>query len=732
MNKFVNNVETLKLVQSIEIPNYPFVIISHKFQKLTHNEKKLLSTYYLPALLTAATAIGISAFTRLLLLLKSAQGVDWNFTNIAGLFAIGLFYDIVIATYFMVPMVLHLWWTNEKMYQPKGKWVTIILYLIVISILLFTSLVPADFNKDLKKAVTFYFILRFIIFGILYFGGKNFRVKWRSTVLLIDFFFITYLLLFNAISEWFFWDEFSTRYNFIAVDYLVYTNEVLGNIKESYPITSIIIAVLLIAAGITYLFRNILKHPPQAQPSFAKRTLGALLLLIVPVLGYIFVHSNTRKFSSNEYVNELAGNGLFEFGTAFIHNELDFFKFYKAIPDNEAFAIMRQELQTPNSSYTGNDSFSLERNITYAAPEKKMNVVLISVESLSAGYMKAFGSRDNITPNLDSLIPESIFFTNLYSSGTRTVRGLEALALSIPPTPGQSIVKRPNNEHLFSLGSVFRSKGYEAEYIYGGYGYFDNMNYFFGNNGYKVVDRDALKPSEIHYANIWGVADEDLFTLTLKELDANYNNGKNFFVQVMTVSNHRPYTYPEGRIDIPPSRQVREGAVKYTDYAIGKFLRDSRQKPWFKNTFFLIVADHCAGSAGSAELPVTGYHIPLLIYSPGNITPRKFERLTAQIDIPPTILGLLNFNYTSKFFGFDIFNLPEGKERAFISTYQGLGFLKNNELIIQSPVKNIEQFLYDPATGKQTKTAVSDSLMKPAIAYYQTASWLINHKKYNK
>jgi phosphoglycerol transferase MdoB-like AlkP superfamily enzyme len=146
-----------------------------------------------------------------------------------------------------------------------------------------------------------------------------------------------------------------------------------------------------------------------------------------------------------------------------------------------------------------------------------MNVVLINVESLSAEFMKAFGSEKNITPCLDSIAEKSLFFTNLYASGTRTVRGLEALSLSIPPTPGQSIIKRPGNENLFSLGSVFSSKGYISQYIYGGYSYFDNMNEFFGGNHYQVIDRRQLQPGDIHYANIWGVADEDLFALTLKK-----------------------------------------------------------------------------------------------------------------------------------------------------------------------------------------------------------------------
>ena len=359
-----------------------------------------------------------------------------------------------------------------------------------------------------------------------------------------------------------------------------------------------------------------------------------------------------------------------------------------------------------------------------------MNVVLISVESLSASFMQAFGDKNNITPSLDTLARKGMFFTNLYASGTRTVRGLEALSLSIPPPPGQSIVKRPGNENLFSLGSVFKDKGYTTQYIYGGYGYFDNMNYFFAHNGYEVVDRTALKADEIHYANIWGVADEDLFTLALREMDNNYALNKPFFSHVMTVSNHRPFTYPDGRIDIPPTSQTRDGAVKYTDYSIGQFIKQASQKPWFGNTIFIVVADHCASSAGKQALPVTGYHIPMIIYSPGNIAPQEISSLTAQIDIAPTLLGLLNFSYKTKFFGQDILHTAPEKQRAFLSTYQGLGFLKHDTLVVQSPVKKIMTYQPDFTTGDAREIEGDTALTREAIAYYQVISWLIKHKKY--
>jgi phosphoglycerol transferase MdoB-like AlkP superfamily enzyme len=673
--------------------------------------------------------LGISFGLRLGLLLYTGKGFDWTVINLLGVFGIGMLYDLATGSYLIIPFVLHLWFTNETTFSPKWRSWVMGLYAALIALFAFSQIVPVEFNPAIHWLVVVYFGVRLLIFIFLSRKGIAFRQQWRRFVLYIDLFLVVFLLLFNAISEWFFWNEFSTRYNFIAVDYLIYTTEVLGNIRESYPIVWIIAGVLVVSFLVIVWVRKHIDRSLQHTMSFKARSITAALLLVFPVLTYFFVTNSWKKFSHNAYANELAANGLFEFGAAFNNNELDFYKFYKVLPDEEAFRIVRQQLAAPNSHFINNDPFNIERFIDYQEPEQRKNVVLISVESFSADFMEAFGSDKNITPFLDSLAGKSMLFTNLYASGTRTVRGLEALSLSIPPTPGQSVVKRPENGNMFSLGSVFKSKGYTTQYLYGGYGYFDNMNTFFSGNYYDVIDRKALRDDQVHYANIWGVADEDLFTLTLQNLDANYQAQHPFFAHVMTVSNHRPFTYPEGRIDISPTKQVREGAVKYTDYAIGKFIREASQKPWFNNTVFIIVADHCAGSAGSVELPVTGYHIPMLIYSPG-IAPQKVDRLMAQIDIAPTILGLLKFDYRSKFFGQDIFSLPAGHERAFISTYQGLGYLKNGQLVIQSPIQQIEQYKPDFTTGKAQKEPLSDSLVKQAIAYYQSASWLLKHNKY--
>ncbi|HEX6914479.1 MAG TPA: LTA synthase family protein, partial [Chitinophagaceae bacterium] len=582
----------------------------------------------------------------------------------------------------------------------------------------------------LYRIVLYYLVFRLAVFVVLAFAGKHSRIGWRKIILYTLFSVAVFILCFNAVSEYFFWDEFTSRYNFIAVDYLVYTNEVVGNIRESYPMVPIVSAVVLVTAAIVLMVRKKLAASVTAAGNFRSRTIAASSYILAAVLVYLAVGSDWRNFSRNEVANELAGNGIYQFFAAYRNNDLDYYRFFRTIDDKEAFTILRRELQEPYSRFTSDDLFNIEREIKYPGEEKKYNIVMISVESFSANYLGYFGNDQHITPYLDSLIPHSLFFRNLYSSGTRTVRGLEALSLSIPPTPGQSLVKRPNNENLFSLASVLQSKGYTDQYIYGGYSYFDNMQQFFGSNGYEVIDRRAIAEKDIQYQNIWGVCDEDAFRLALTKLDENHAGGKPFFTQVMTVSNHRPYSYPENKIDISPKSQSREGAVKYTDYAINYFLQEARKKPWFSNTIFVIVADHCASVAGNVSLPVPSYHIPMWIYAPGIVEPRVEDRLTAQIDIAPTILGLLNLNYKTKFFGKDVLHAEKGRETAFISTYQGLGLLTNEYLVIQKPMKELVMQKPDFAKGDSKDIPVNDSLARKAIAYYQCASWLIRNKRY--
>ena len=541
---------------------------------------------------------------------------------------------------------------------------------------------------------------------------------------LVRFFFTLFLavLIFDGCAEYIFFDEFGTRFNFIAVDYLVYTQEVIGNIRESYPLIPIFSAIAAAALLITWLLRVPLDRAGQSTFRASYHRFGALALLPA-ALAYGSLHVSHSAISSNAFANELAGNGIYNLFAAFINNELSFTRFYRTGPEQQVLGRLRTLVAERNNSFVAPESERFTRKIRSEAPEKKLNVIVVIEESLSASYLGIFGNKENLSPNIDKLAGESLLFTNLYATGTRTVRGLEALSLSIPPLPGTSIVKRPNNGGFRSWGEVMNAKGYQSKYIYAGYGYFDNMNAFFSANGYQIVDRAAFAKDEISFANTWGVCDEDLFRRTIREANSSHAAGKPFFSMVMTTSNHRPFTYPDGKIDIP-SKNGRSGGVKYADYSIGRLIAEAKNQPWFKDTIFVIVADHCASSAGKVDLPAKKYEIPMLVYAPYHVKPGRVERLMSQIDVAPTILGMMNMSYDTDFLGHDVLKDSGNPPRAFISTYQKLGYLTEDQLLILGPQQSAAQYRIDRASGEVTPTPLDQRLLDDMLAYYQGADHL--------
>ena len=526
-------------------------------------------------------------------------------------------------------------------------------------------------------------------------------------------------MAFVGASELVFWNEFASRFNFIAVDYLVYTNEVIGNIRESYNMPLLLSLVGIVALLLWWVILRRVSPLVSASPAGLRaRSRAVAPWVLAPFVAFGALDARYKEFSNDAQLNELAGDGYYDFFHAFRANEIDYERFYKTLPAERAGRILADELDGVRSP-GGNPKPPYERNIVGQGPEKRLNVVLISVEALSADFMATFGNREGLTPRLDRLAEDGLLFTRLYATGTRTARGLEALTLSYPPTPGYSIVKRPDSEGLFSLGAVFKEKGYEPLYLYGGYAYFDNMEAFFSGNGYTVVDRTAIRSEDISYENIWGVADEDLFRLAIGELDKRWSAHTPFFAHIMTVSNHRPFAYPAGRIDLPTG--TREGAVKYTDFAIGQFIDRARERPWFGRTLFVIVADHTHRGRGRTELPLENYHIPLIVYSPGYVRPGRIDVIASQIDVGPTVLGMLDFSYPSRFFGHDILREGGAHQRALFANYQTVGYYRDGIVVELKPKGRYR--IVDAESGKpRAEDARAAQLLDEAISYYQSAS----------
>ena len=552
----------------------------------------------------------------------------------------------------------------------------------------------------------------------------------------IFYFVFLFVIIFSVFSEITFWDEFQTRFNFIAVDYLIYTTEVIANIMESYPM-GLLVSLIALVSGAIFFF-SYKKIVIVKEENFLSRLKKFAVYAVALTIGFFAIDSSkVTRISPNNYVNEIASNGIYQLFSAYRNNQIDYDSLYagqdlKVATDNLRSLILRQE---PRSKFLNEDDIAREIPQAKSGPEKKYNVILVSIESMSADFMKAFGSTENITPNLDALAKQGLLFTHLKATGTRTVRGLEALSLGVPPTPGNSIVRRPNNENLFNISSPLLDRDYQAKFLYGGDGYFDNMNYFFGNNGFEIVDRPKFAKNEITFSNAWGVADEDLFNKAISEADKSFAAGKPFLNFIMTTSNHRPFTYPNGKIDID-SKTGRNGAVKYTDYAIGKLVEEAKKKPWFANTIFVFVADHCAGSAGNTEVPLWRYQIPAIFYAPKIIKPQIFAKNVSQIDLAPTLMGVLNLSYKSKFFGTDVLNNDKTiDQHSFVSTYSDVGYFKGDKLYLLKPKKEKKVFDvvikgYGWEASKETVTKNYDEKeMSEAIAYYQVASHLFKNEK---
>ena len=708
---------------------------------------KALLSRLKPFLYVGGLYIVISFVLRIIFMGHPITTTSFSLGQVLGMLLVGSFNDIFITILALSILVIYfLFIANVKYQKPYG-------YIILGAMLLllgYIQFVPNNifyqYGGSVEEIALFFFGAKTLCFAAMLFAGK-WRRQVRQVLYFITLFIYTFAIVMNAVSEYFFWNEFGIRYNFIAVDYLIYTTEVIGNIMESYPVVPLFSGVFVVVLALTIFLYKKTKSTLETIPNLKEKGLflGGYVVLFLLSLWVTPKFDNIK--SNNVFVQEIRANGVYKFYYAFTHSELDFFQFYPTLPEEEARSTFFSNFMIPYPGFgeCGFRNFAPIRELPYPVEgeddEQHKNVVLISVESLSAEFMAAYGNTEGITPFLDSLAQKSIFLTNLYATGNRTVRGLEALTLCVPPTPGESIVKRKDNKNKFTTGSVFKSKGYSVKYLYGGYSYFDNMKDFFAGNGYDIIDRDNFTPEEITFANIWGVSDEDMARKAIKEMNAQAKTGKPFFNHWMTVSNHRPFTYPEGRIDIPGTAKSRQGGVKYTDYALKLFFELAKKESWFKDTVFVIVADHCASSAGRTELPLDRYRIPCLIYA-DFLEAEQIDKLASQIDVMPTVMELLNFSYESKFLGQDIFSRFY-KPRAYIATYRELGYLTPDTLSIIKPLR--EQIQYKivpeaeqpkvelPVFYQQLKVAQPDEkLIKECISAYETTYFLLKNGELDK
>ena len=564
---------------------------------------------------------------------------------------------------------------------------------------------------------------------------RSFNQRWHRVLLTAALFLFWFGQVFLYNTEYHFFDEFKSRFNTVAVDYLMYPQEVFVNIWESYPVTLIVGGCALAAGAWTWVARRLFR-PMWAQPVAARwrfMWLAAALALAV-VLAQTVPFKGVR-FSHERVMNELANNGSISFVAAALTRNLDYAAFYKTLPLEESYARVKKWLAEPGVEFVSATN-SILRRISGDTSRPRLNVVLLMEESLGSEFWGSLGrQKATLTPEMDRLAAEEgMLFTSLYASGNRTVRGFEGILSSFPPLPGDSIVKRDQSENVETIARVLKRDGYQTLFLYGGRAFFDNLGPFTSRNGYdRVIEQKHFaKPT---FTTAWGVCDEDLFMRGIEELRSLNQSGKPFLATFMSVSNHKPYTYPQGRIAEDPAKQKRSHAVKYSDYALGLFFKEARKEAFWTNTIFVVVADHGARVYGSQSIPIHSYEIPMLIAGPAVVkAPSRPAMLGCSLDVAPTVLGLLGRPYQSMFFGRDLLKEPGAPARVLINHNREIGLYAQERLVVLGLMQNVEFYRGDPKVVDLERSegggALEAELEKDATAFFQVADDLYVHRRY--
>ena len=562
---------------------------------------------------------------------------------------------------------------------------------------------------------------------------RSFGATWHRLVFLGGMVAAIFVQVFLLFAEFFFFDEFKSRFNTVAVDYLLYPKEVFINIWQSYHVGWVLLLCLTLSLAWIWCasrcFPDLWEQPVPRKTRFLWLA-GAVALtgVMTPTLSL-----NGARISKDRTLNEIANNGALAFLAAAWTHDLDYAAYYKTMPVLEAFWRTRRLLTESNTTFV-EDGASIRRRVAGDPSRPRLNVVILLEESLGSEFWGCLGRPRTLTPEMDKLArEEGMLFTNLYACGNRTVRGMEGVLSSFPPLPGDSIVKRDRSDNVETIARVLKRDGYETVFLYGGRGLFDGMRSFAVRNGYDrfVEEKHFAHPT---FSTIWGVCDEDLFARSIAEFRELAKTNTPFFATILSVSNHKPYTYPKGRIE-EPRVPAREDAVKYSDYALGQFFRAARKEAFWTNTIFAVVADHGARVYGKQSIPIHSYEIPLLIAGPAVVNgPSRVSQLGSSLDVAPTLLGLLGRPYETLFFGRNLLKSRPVDGRAFLNHNRDIGMLMHDRLVILGLMQTVEFYGGNPKVAEMSQLPqagdADQEIEKDAIAVFQVADELYTGQRY--
>jgi phosphoglycerol transferase MdoB-like AlkP superfamily enzyme len=561
--------------------------------------------------------------------------------------------------------------------------------------------------------------------------------------------FIATLILIACTIDFFFFLEFGSRLDIKVVQYIHY-DYIHKILIEDFYILHFLSGCLLLLIGVSLVFYKKVFPAPLRPTSWINNFTVFLLINAILALGIRGslgpkpINSGPAFFSPSTELAQLTLNGLFTLREALYSHiassQLTVDYLYGRMPNENAFRIAQAVLETKQDRFLNLDDNPVERITDTGRPQNDCNVMLVIMESISWHYIETMGGMPRLTPHLDRLIRDGIFMTNCFSVGTRTTRGVSGAVAGFPDLPGASITTREASlGNIQTIGGILKERGYNTLFIYAGQPYYDHRQSFLGSNGFTGFVFENQFPQKTFRTHL-GWCDEDLFMAAHKTFT---ERKKPLFAVLLTLSFHRNYKIPEGKIrpvypDHPHADQLQ--CVQYTDWAIGRLMEKARQADYFNNTIFVFTADHGGGFLGRGS-ELTSMHVPFLIYAPGVIGSkgRKIDQVCSQTDIPPTIMDLLGGQYRHSFFGSSVLSRPSGKGAALLQDSSGvLSYISGESYLVRVVPHQTEVVLYRyqppdslvPLEASSKNTAVRLELKNQCLSLIQTAEFLYYQQTY--
>ncbi len=542
------------------------------------------------------------------------------------------------------------------------------------------------------------------------------------------------LIFYLEVATFPFIEEYDLRPDRKFFEYLQHPREVSQMLWKAYKL-EVIVGSIFVFLSALFFWKISLRALSSYKPwrwnhrlYVSPLAIGLLFLGARSSIGHRPANLSSASFSNNHLANELALNSAYSLSYALYRNfryEQDPSKMYGHIDQKEVFSRIKKSL-IRDSKFEIIDSEIpfLHKQQSPIKTERPLNIVIFLQESMGAVDVGCLKGPD-ITPNLCRLKDEGLWFSNMYATGTRTVRGIEAVLSGFLPTANTGVVKLDlAKKGFFTAASLLKTHKYDTSFIYGGMSNFDEMKSFFLGNGFdQIYDEPTFVNPE--FTGTWGVSDEDLIRKANQIF--TQKKSKPFFSLILSTSNHVPYEFPDGEIKLyEQPKQTHSNAIKYADHAIGLFFELAKKEEYFKNTLFLVVADHNSHVRGNDHVPIDKFHIPALLIGP-NVPQKEISLLSSQIDLMPTLMHFSGLDSIHPMVGRNLMQLaPEAKGRSIMQYADNAAYRVEDQVIVLRPFLKPKQFDY--STGKMVPAALDQELAQDALAY-ASLPWLLYSQK---